>query len=359
VATSAATPKPPTAHAPGWIGTEEYHCAPLSPSQEAAVLYAANHVAVAEALLKAETREPTGRSGKQPWIMLFDLYELSHNRAEFDAVSMLFTVRFEQSPPVWAGGVESLGDPRRAQSRERKDFFVLKPNASGELSPEIEKFLAFAEDLGSVRLDAGKIASITASEAALLAAALQRLRRARLPMWFNNLESLEKVLRAAMNERASEATRSFWLLLFETYVLQGRMEPFEELGLEYAVAYEVSPPNWETYVNPVSASAKPAPAPPAPEPETGFAFKGVVSMASQNQFADLAAYASARPEAVVNMGKVLRIDFAACAAFFEVIKAIQLAGKRVILSDLSELNATLLEAFGFNRHAILLRRKMK
>ncbi len=57
------------------------------------------------------------------------------------------------------------------------------------------------------------------------------------------------------------------------------------------------------------------------------------------------------------MGKVLRIDFAACAQFFEVVKAIQLAGKRVILSNLSELNAALLEAFGFNRHAILIRRK--
>ena len=57
------------------------------------------------------------------------------------------------------------------------------------------------------------------------------------------------------------------------------------------------------------------------------------------------------------MSKVLRIDFAAGAQFFEVVKAIQLAGKRVILSNLSELNAALLEAFGFNRHAILIRRK--
>ena len=57
------------------------------------------------------------------------------------------------------------------------------------------------------------------------------------------------------------------------------------------------------------------------------------------------------------MSKVLRIDFAAGAQFFEVVKAIQLAGKRVILSNLNELNAALLEAFGFNRYAILVRRK--
>jgi anti-anti-sigma regulatory factor len=54
---------------------------------------------------------------------------------------------------------------------------------------------------------------------------------------------------------------------------------------------------------------------------------------------------------------VLRIDFAYTAAFFDVIKAIQLAGKRVILTDINELNAALLEALGVNRYAILVRRK--
>lgn len=360
-ASSAGAPRP-APRAPGRIGTEEFHSAPLPPAQEAAVLYAANLVAPAEAILKAETRNPASRSNKQPWLMLFDLFEATQNRAEYDALSLLFTVKFEQSPPAWAGGAEEVSDPRRTQSRERKDFFALKPNMAGELGPEIEKFVAFAESMGTVRLDLGKIASITASESAQFAAALKRLRRANLPMWFNSAESFERVLRAALNERASEATRSFWLLLFELLVLQGKSEPFEELGLEYAVAYEMSPPIWEVYVNSVSetaarAPAVPAAAAPAARPAAGFVLKGVISTASQNQFSELAAHAASGSEIVVDMGKVLRIDFAAGALFFEVVKAIQLAGKRVILSNLSELNAALLEAFGFNRHAILIRRK--
>ena len=360
-ASSAGAPRP-APRAPGRIGTEEFHSAPLPPAQEAAVLYAANLVAPAEAILKAETRNPASRSNKQPWLMLFDLFEVTQNRAEYDALSLLFTVKFEQSPPAWAGGAEEVSDPRRTQSRERKDFFALKPNMAGELGPEIEKFVAFAESMGTVRLDLGKIASITASESAQFAAALKRLRLANLPMWFNGADSLERVLRAALNERASEATRSFWLLLFELLVLQGKSEPFEELGLEYAVAYEMSPPIWEVYVNSVSETAARTPATPAApaaaaRPAAGFVLKGVISTASQNQFSELAAHAASGTEIVVDMGKVLRVDFAAGAQFFEVVKAIQLAGKRVILSNLSELNAALLEAFGFNRHAILIRRK--
>jgi anti-anti-sigma regulatory factor len=83
----------------------------------------------------------------------------------------------------------------------------------------------------------------------------------------------------------------------------------------------------------------------------------VISAASANQVAELNAYAAGRTEVVIDMSKVLRIEFGYTSAFFDVIKAIQLAGKRVILADLSELNAALLEALGVNRYAILVRRK--
>ena len=153
------------------------------------------------------------------------------------------------------------------------------------------------------------------------------------------------------------------LLRLKSIVLKdGRLE-FEELGLEFAVAFEMSPPNWEVYVNPVAAEAAKASAATrtipvsGPAPETGHAMKGVLSAASANQIAELNAYAAARTEVVLDMAKVLRVDFGFTAAFFDVVKAIQLAGKRVILTNLNELNAALLEAMGVNRYAILVRRK--
>jgi anti-anti-sigma regulatory factor len=209
-----------------------------------------------------------------------------------------------------------------------------------------------------------KVVAISAEEATLLSTALQKLRRKRMPMWFNHHEALETVLRAAFNEKATDAQRPFWLLLFELYIVLGKMDDFEELGLEYAVAFEMSPPSWEVYVNTVAvAAAKGAAAAARPEiaavtaPEAGFALKGVVSVASANQVAELNAHAATRAEVAVDMSRVLRIDFAYTSAFFDVVKAIQLAGKRVILANLNELNAALLEALGVNRYAILVRRK--
>ena len=343
----------------GRIGSDEYHSGSLPTAQEAAILFSANHAAAAEALLDAEIKDPVGRNNKQAWLMLFDLHQVGRKRQEFDALSMLFTVKFEQSPPVWADDGESA-DPRR-NNQTRKDFFALKPAAGGELLPEIDKFLAFAESQGTVRLDVSKVTAITGEEALRLASVLVQLRKKQMPMWFNNLEALEKVLRATINERTPEEQKPYWLLLFEMLILQGRMNDFEELGMEFAVAYEMSPPNWEVYVNKVAAEAAKTAgggAPAAkPAPETGFPLKGVISASSANQIAELNAHASTRPEVVIDMAKVLRIDFSYTAAFFDVIKAIQLAGKRVILTDINELNAALLEALGVNRYAILVRRK--
>lgn len=326
------------------------------------MLYAANFADAASQLLRIEIKDSAGRSNKQAWLILFDLYQVGSNRDEFDSLSMLFTVKFEQSPPAWAEGTDSLQDPRRTQNRERKDFFALKPSPLGELASEIEKFTAFVEAQGTVRLDVSKVTSINSEEATLFANALARLRKKRTPMWFNHVDPLEQVLRAAFNERATEDQRPYWLLLFELYILQGKTDEFEELGLEYAVAFEISPPNWELYVNPVAealaktTAAKPAAASAHAE-EDGFVLKGVVSAASANQLAEMNAYAASRTEVVIDMSKVLRVEFGFCAAFFDIIKAIQLAGKRVILTNLNELNAALLEALGVNRYAILVRRK--
>jgi anti-anti-sigma regulatory factor len=213
-----------------------------------------------------------------------------------------------------------------------------------------------------VRLDVSKVTALSAEEATLLANALLLLRKKNMPMWFNSLESFEKLLRSQIGEKATEIQRYYWLLLFELLIIQGRSQEFEDLGLEYAVAFEISPPIWEIYVNSVAlAAAKAAPAakatPTAIQPDVGFPLKGVISAASANQIAELNGFAANHPEVAIDTSKVLRIDFGFASSFFEVVKVFQVAGKRVILSNLNELNAGLLEAFGFNRYAILVRKK--
>lgn len=366
MASPAAGTTPPSPIRParpaGRLGSEEFNSSTLPTAQEAAVLYAANHPEAAANVLKAEIKDSVGRNNKQAWLMLFDLHQVAQNKQEFESLSMLFTVKFEQSPPGWADNTDSPTDPRRTQSRERKDFFALKPNASGELAGEIEKLRTFAQSQGTVRLEVSKVTAISTEEALLMASVLNQLRKAKLPMWFNGIDVLEKTLRSAFNEKPSDEQKSYWILLFELLILQGKATEFEDLSLEFAVAFEMSPPNFEVYVNSVAAQAAKAAgggkgSGPAQAPEAGYALKGVLSPASSNQIAELNAYAATKTEVAVDMGMVLRVDFSFTSTFFDTVKAIQLAGKRVILTNLNELTAALLEAMGVNRYAILVRRR--
>ena len=112
------------ARPPGRLGSDDFNSGTLPIAQEAAVLYAANHSEAAVQALRAEIKDAPGRNNKQAWLMLFDLYQVAQNRKEFDALAMLYTVKFEQSPPPWAEAGEGAGEPRRNQSRERNDFFA-------------------------------------------------------------------------------------------------------------------------------------------------------------------------------------------------------------------------------------------
>ena len=162
--------------------------------------------------------------------------------------------------------------------------------------------------------------------------------------------------------RLSVTTARLFAALAVLLGLTKRLRPPGCAAMHQAAStFEQSPPSWEPYVNTVAAAAArlaiPAPAADANAPESGFALKGVLSAASANQMAELNAYAAGRSEVVLDMAKVLRVDYGYTATFFDVVKAIQLAGKRVILNNLNELNAALLEALGVNRYAILVRRK--
>ena len=327
---------------------------------EAAILYAADYYEAAQETLKEHMKTEDGKASLRTWLMLFDLYQLTNHRKEFDSLSMLFTVKFERSPPVWTTQTGST-DPRRKEVRERKDLFVMTPDVDGALLGEIDRFEAFAKDIGTCRVDFNKVKTILAEEAELLSIVFQRLRRSKIALWFNGLNEFAATLKASINDVGGAGiarTQGWWSLLFELTILDGRMNDYEELGLEYAIAFEVSPPTWEVVLRPTAAGdGTPSISVGTTSAQDGFPLNGVVGQSSKEMLQQLSVFAATKQEVLVDMSGLLRIDFAVAGQFFEAIRAIQMSQKRVILSNLNELVAALLEVFGMSKHAILMRRK--
>ena len=236
------------------------------------------------------------------------------------------------------------------------------PDADGALLAEIDRLEEFAKGMGTCRIDLSKVKTILAEEAELFSIVFQRLRRSKIPLWFNALDDFAAILKAAINEvgvTGQSSSLGWWSLLFELTIVDGRMSEYEELGLEYAVAFEMSPPAWEVVVRP-STTGDGAPVTDkgaALSMHAGFPLNGVIGQGSKEMLQALSVFAASKQEVLVDMSGLLRIDFAVAGQFFESIRAIQLAQKRVILSNLNELVAALLEVFGMSKHAILMRKK--
>jgi len=334
------------------------------PIYEAAILYAADYYEGAEAVLKDYLRTNDGKNSVRAWQMLFDFYSLTHNRKEFDSLSMLFTVKFERSPPHWVDSGDN-NDPRRKEKREHKDFFQVTPAIDGAILAEIDRFEAFTAKMGSARVDFTKVASVLSEEAELFAIVLQRTRKAKFPLWFNHLDKFAVQLKAGINDKTGQPlseSQGYWSLLFELYILDGRLQEYEDLGLEYAVAFEMSPPVWDVVSRPtgVDVDAMGAALPPsmaAVSAPVGFPIKGVISPSNKDALQQLAMYASSKTEVAIDASGLMRIDFAATGLFFEAVRAIHLSQKRVVISNLNELVAALLEVFGITKHAIIMRKK--
>lgn len=340
---------------------EDLQSARLPPLQEAAVLVSAGFAAGAQALLDDLLKSDAGSGNRQGWLMVLEILRGQDRRTDYDWYAAGYRDQFGQSAPAWPDDDEAnSADRRRAQGRQRPDFYPLQADGEGRIDKAIAELPAFARTHGSVRVDVGELTDIGAADAVALAVALRTLRREGLAIWVNRPAVLEGLLHAAVNRPgASGASEGHWGLLLELLILQRRPEAYERAALEYAVARERRAPPWEDYVNPIVAAYEAAQgnAPQAvPAAADAFSLRGVVSATSDEDLRRLSDQAEALSEVVIDMSSVLRIDFAACPMLHAVVSRLAGGGKRVIFSGLSELNAALLEAFGFNRLSVLLRK---
>ena len=71
--------------------------------EEAAILFANDQTEMVEHVLQAAIAEDAlGNAALPVWRMLFDLYQITGNRTQFDTMSIEFANKFETSPPAWS-----------------------------------------------------------------------------------------------------------------------------------------------------------------------------------------------------------------------------------------------------------------
>ena len=140
------------------------------------------------------------------------------------------------------------------------------------------------------------------------------------------------VLENAVRHHAGASSERLWRMLFDLYHLLGDQVAFEALSVDYARAFEKSPPAWR--------SAPSAPKPAAPSAGSTL-FKGELCGDNLAGFAELERAAAGKRQLRLDLSRVRRFDAAGCGQLLAALQRLRKGGCSIELLGRDALGALL------------------
>ena len=317
-------------------------------AEEAAILFANGQDEAARVALENALRIHGAGVGERLWLMLFDLYQLIGEKAPFDALGVEYARSFEKSPPGWYDKSEG-----RAQAPEALPRSVLfKGPLTGGNDAAFAAVRQALEKTPRLRVDVSQLRDVDAAGCGRLLNLVHQARKARRDIELLGREALRALLEQRI-ETGCAAHEECWLMLLELYQMQGQHELFEEMAINYAVTFEVSPPSWE-----VSRVAAPEPArkmvaEPAPvEFAVGtYVLRGDIKAM---RFGDLPERTAASDPVLIDCADLTRIDFISAGALLNALTTVRRTGKQIVFRHPNHLVAELFGVVGLKAVATIL-----
>ncbi len=329
--------------------------------ENAALLYASGQAKPARALLEeGVVHDHEAKTSPLAWLALFDLMQRGHDRVGFERVAMTYVVEFERSAPMW--DESDIAAPASMVSAKASGggYVAIVGKLTAASAPQVDTLRkAAAKGIANARLDLAQVAGFDDAGARLLADALAEVRKFRLPL---QLERADKVRNALdiLIRRGREGGEGVWLLALELLQFQSDQDAFENRAIEYAIAFEQSPPSWDPPPSPAVLSghgdADAADTEPPPSETPGaelLAWSGVLAGQATPQLASLTEYAIKHALVPIDMTAVERIDFVCAGALFNAINRIEQQRKSVQIVGATPIIRALLLLIGISpRHFV-------
>ncbi len=332
-------------------GSNPGMCAVL---ENAALLFASGQSKPARDLLVQGVASDADAKGSQlAWLALFDLMQRANDRVAFDQLALTYVVQFERSPPPWD---ESSKAPVR-EVKAAGGYAVITGKLTAATAPQIDNLRRAMSKPGSqTRLDLSQVAGFDDAGARLLADVLAEARKRGYSI---KLDRGEKI-RAALDilvKRGRDAGEGGWLLSLEFLQFERKQEAFDDRAIEYAIAFEQSPPTWEPPAAPASDAPAEAPAAhdaahEATAAATGLvAWTGVMAGPSTQAMSRITDHAHTQAVVVLDLSDVDRVDFVCAGALLNTINRVEQQRKAVQIVGASPIIRALLLLIGISpRH---------
>ena len=324
--------------------------------ENAALLFANGQDAAARELLEqGVVSDPDTKLSPLAWLALFDLLQRANDRAAFDQLAMQYVLQFERSAPSW----DETGKPATPDASGAGGYIAITGRLSNQSAVQLDGLKrALEKCVPRARIDLSSVTGFDDAGARLLAVDLARARSQRMELAIQRPSLLRAALEAAI-AKGRDGGEGAWLLSLELMQWHHEHATFDERAVEFAVAFELSPPSWEPppHVEGSKRDAPPTPptasrAPAAPDKDIAV-FEGVLAGAAPAQLARLADVASRNPAAPIDMTHVERIDFICAGALLNAIGRIEGQGKAVQILGASPILRALLLLIGISpRHFV-------
>lgn len=303
---------------------------------EAAILYANGQFKATEDTLRALLKNRDQRI----WAMLFDLYRLTAKKMEFEQLAMDYAVKFETSPPVWPD------DEQMLEGIDTEVAVVALPRILDVPAAQhlMDRIGAAGKDT-PLRLDFSQTSQTESTGAERVAQILNQTGKGKHKLQISGIKGLTQTLQAQTKAQTDQTGP--WLLLLAVYQLLGRQEEFEDLAVNYAVCFEVSPPSWEAIAVAKEVVERP------PVATDVCVWSGIISGEHDQAYRQLLDYALTRNPVVVDLSAVTRIDYASVSGLISALMNIFGNGKAIILQGQNSLVDALLQSMGVQQMAEL------
>jgi anti-anti-sigma regulatory factor len=320
-------------------------------AEDAAVLFANAQDDSVRAVLENAVRIHHSGAGERLWLMLFDFYTLTGQKAAFEALGIDYAHAFEKSPPGWRDRSRTQPNARDAVAAGR---LLFKGDLTGDNTAAFDAIRHALEKNRKLSLDLSLVGRLDAAGCGRLLSQLQHARKSGRELALLGRETL-----AALLEKRVECGRAedaeCWLLLLELCQLRGEHQAFEDVAINYAVTFEVSPPSWEAH-----RVAAPEPALAAAGGSAGqkggnganganeiaadaYVLRGDVKA---SRFGDLPAYAGVHDPLLIDCSGLTRIDFISAGALLNVLSSLRRGGKQIVFRHPNHLVAELFRVVG-------------
>lgn len=323
--------------------------------ENAALLYASGQAQPARALLEQGLQnDHDAKLSALAWLSLFDLLQRAGDRAAFDQLAMQYLVQFERSAPTW----DDAAKPSIGAKAVVGGYLAITGKLSAASAQQFDSLKrAIERKIPQARIDLASVTGFDDAGAKLLADALIHARRSQFQLVLQRPEKLRAAVET-MVKRGKDAGEGVWLLSLELMQWLHEQATFDDRAIEYAIAFETSPPSWE----PPPRNNAVAKTPEADEADGEgeaqaqgemLAWQGVLAGPATPQLSQLAEFAQGRAVVPVDISGVERIDFVCAGALLNAINRIESQRRAVQIAGASPIVRALLLLIGISpRHFV-------